>query len=101
MAAREYRALIVDDEPALRMLAIRELSRCGFACDAASDGLQAREFAIGKHVTPPGQAGLCKFFTPIGDRHCRAPFQATRCVTYYYSSLRNVCQLQFGSATVR
>jgi DNA-binding response OmpR family regulator/HD-like signal output (HDOD) protein len=45
MASREYRALIVDDEPALRMLTMRELSRNGFICDAARDGLQARGLA--------------------------------------------------------
>jgi DNA-binding response OmpR family regulator len=43
MKIRSYRALVVDDEPALRMLTIRELLRCGFACDAARDGLQAKE----------------------------------------------------------
>ena len=43
------RALVVDDEPALRMLTIRELSRNGFACDAARDGLQARELAAARH----------------------------------------------------
>ncbi len=49
MAATEYRALVVDDEPALRMLTIRELSRNGFVCDAAHDGLQARELAATRH----------------------------------------------------
>ncbi len=42
MTSSEYRALVVDDEPALRMLTIRELSRNGFVCDAARDGRQAR-----------------------------------------------------------
>ncbi|MGH7134621.1 MAG: response regulator, partial [Pirellulales bacterium] len=40
---RRYRALVVDDEPSVRMIATRELSRYGFICDAARDGLHALE----------------------------------------------------------
>ena len=32
---RIFKALVVDDEPAVRMLTIRELSRNGFTCDGA------------------------------------------------------------------
>lgn len=39
----EYHALVVDDEPAIRMLTMRELSRNGFACHAASNGRDASE----------------------------------------------------------
>ena len=43
MGNNRYRALVVDDDPAIRNLTIRALAREGFACDAASDGLQAKE----------------------------------------------------------
>lgn len=43
MTATSYRALVVDDEPAVRMLTMRELSRNGFTCDAARDGSHAKE----------------------------------------------------------
>jgi HD-like signal output (HDOD) protein/DNA-binding NarL/FixJ family response regulator len=43
MERQGYRALVVDDEPAVRMITIRELSRNGFTCDAARDGLHAKE----------------------------------------------------------
>jgi len=36
-----YRALVVDDDPAVRHLAMRALTRKGFACSAVVDGLQA------------------------------------------------------------
>jgi HD-like signal output (HDOD) protein/CheY-like chemotaxis protein len=45
MTAPQYRALVVDDEPALRNLAVRELSRQGFVCDAACNGLEAKEMS--------------------------------------------------------
>jgi HD-like signal output (HDOD) protein/DNA-binding NarL/FixJ family response regulator len=35
--------LVVDDEPAVRMITMRELSRIGFSCDAARDGMHAKE----------------------------------------------------------
>lgn len=43
MGVSTYRALVVDDEPAVRAIAMRELSRSGFTCDAARDGLHAKE----------------------------------------------------------
>lgn len=43
MQQQQYRALVVDDEPAVRMITMRELSRTGFTCDAARDGLHAKE----------------------------------------------------------
>ena len=49
MAERRYRALVVDDEAALRMLTVRELSRRGFECDAAHDGAQAMELIVSRH----------------------------------------------------
>jgi DNA-binding response OmpR family regulator len=38
-----YRALVVDDEEALRKLAIRALQREGFSCDSAANGLEAEK----------------------------------------------------------
>jgi two-component system OmpR family response regulator len=49
MAVPEYRALVVNQEPALRVLTIRELSDNGFVCDAACDGLQARQLTAARH----------------------------------------------------
>jgi HD-like signal output (HDOD) protein/FixJ family two-component response regulator len=43
MTSPVYRALVVDDEPAVRRLAMCSLEREGFACEAASDGLAALE----------------------------------------------------------
>jgi DNA-binding response OmpR family regulator len=43
MSECRYRALVVDDEAALRLLTVRELCRRGFDCDAARDGRQAME----------------------------------------------------------
>ncbi|TWT89654.1 Transcriptional regulatory protein TcrA [Pseudobythopirellula maris] len=37
------RTLVVDDEPQVRELTSRALSRCGFVCDQAEDGQQALE----------------------------------------------------------
>lgn len=48
-AKHSYRALVVDDEPAVRMITMRELSRIGFSCDAARDGLHAKELLAGAH----------------------------------------------------
>lgn len=42
MADKSYRALVVDDEAAVRSLTIRALNREGFSCDAAADGLEAQ-----------------------------------------------------------
>jgi len=42
MTARSYRALVVDDDPAVRSLTIHALAAEGFACDAAADGLRAK-----------------------------------------------------------
>lgn len=39
----EYKALVVDDEDAVRTLLVRSLTQERFCCDAAQDGLQARE----------------------------------------------------------
>lgn len=39
-----YRALVVDDEAAVRNLTIRALQREGFSCDAAPDGLEAKQW---------------------------------------------------------
>jgi DNA-binding response OmpR family regulator len=49
MTDRKFRALVVDDEVALRLLTVRELSRRNFECDAAHDGLQARELLASRH----------------------------------------------------
>jgi DNA-binding response OmpR family regulator len=49
MAVPDYRALVVNNEPALRMLTIRELSDSGFVCDTACDGLQARRLTAARH----------------------------------------------------
>jgi DNA-binding response OmpR family regulator len=49
MTERRFRALVVDDEAALRLLTVRELSRRGFDCDAARDGLQAMELVASRH----------------------------------------------------
>jgi len=38
-----YRALVVDDEPAVRMVTLRELTRRGFSCDVAANGWQAKQ----------------------------------------------------------
>ena len=43
MTDNPYRALVVDDEPAVRTLAIRALQREGFSCDSAADGVEAEE----------------------------------------------------------
>lgn len=43
MPTHGYRALVVDDEAAVRMITMRELSRNGFTCDAAHDGIHAKE----------------------------------------------------------
>jgi CheY-like chemotaxis protein len=40
-----YRALVVDDEPAVRQATMRALSRVGFRCEAACCGLDAFELA--------------------------------------------------------
>jgi len=45
MNERTYQVLVVEDEPALRLLTMCELSRRGFACDAARDGMHALELA--------------------------------------------------------
>jgi len=36
-------ALVVDDDPVSRQIVIRTLAKSGFACDTASDGVQARQ----------------------------------------------------------
>ena len=43
MSKDSYRALVVDDDPSVRHLTIHALAREGFACDAAADGLHAKE----------------------------------------------------------
>ncbi len=43
MSDKPYRALIVDDEPAVRILATRAMQSEGFSCDAAADGEAAEE----------------------------------------------------------
>ena len=43
MTTHSYRALVVDDDPAVRSLTIHSLAIEGFACDAAADGLRAKE----------------------------------------------------------
>ncbi len=48
MADNTYRALVVDDEPAVRNLAIRALQREGFSCDAAADGVEAEQMIPGR-----------------------------------------------------
>lgn len=47
MADKYYRALVVDDEPAVRNLAIRALQREGISCDAAADGVEAEQMLPG------------------------------------------------------
>ena len=44
MTPSTYRALVVDDEPALRTLLMRALMREGFSCDSAGDGAQAQDW---------------------------------------------------------
>ena len=46
---RTFRALVVDDESAVRMLTIRSLANNGFCCDGARDGLGARELVANTH----------------------------------------------------
>jgi len=41
----QYRALVVDDEPLVRQLTMRALSRRGFRCEPASDGAQGAAMA--------------------------------------------------------
>jgi DNA-binding response OmpR family regulator len=43
MTKNSYRALVVDDDPAIRHLTIHALAHEGFVCDAAVDGLHAKE----------------------------------------------------------
>ncbi|MGO8745016.1 MAG: response regulator [Thermoguttaceae bacterium] len=43
MTKGSFRALVVDDDPAVRQLTIHALAKEGFACDAAIDGLHAKE----------------------------------------------------------
>ena len=43
MTEDPYRALVVDDDPAVRHLTSLALAKEGFACDVAVDGLHARE----------------------------------------------------------
>jgi len=43
MTKDSYRALVVDDDPAVRNLTIHALANEGFVCDAAADGLHAKE----------------------------------------------------------
>lgn len=43
MTKDSYRALVVDDDPAVRHLTIHALAKEGFACDAAVGGLHAKE----------------------------------------------------------
>jgi len=43
MTKESFRALVVDDDRAVRNLTIRALADVGFACDAAVDGLHAKE----------------------------------------------------------
>lgn len=42
----EYRALVVEDEEPVRKLAVRALSKEGFQCDSAGDGLEATELLM-------------------------------------------------------
>jgi len=42
-ADEQFRALVVDDEPAVRSLVVRILSDHGFCCDAAQNGVEALE----------------------------------------------------------
>lgn len=64
-AAKPYRILVVDDDPALRELLIDYLSASGFVVDSASDGVQMRERmarappdAIVLDLMLPGEDGL-------------------------------------------
>lgn len=43
MTKDSYRALVVDDDPAVRYLTIHALANEGFVCDAAVNGLHAKE----------------------------------------------------------
>lgn len=43
MTKDSYRALVVDDDPAVRYLTIHALANEGFVCDAAVGGLHAKE----------------------------------------------------------
>jgi DNA-binding response OmpR family regulator len=45
MIATQYRALVVDDEPMVRQGTMRALSRNGFSCESASDGVEALTIA--------------------------------------------------------
>jgi CheY-like chemotaxis protein len=44
-----YRALVVDDEPAVRNLTIRALASEGIRCQAAADGLEAKDLLRDNH----------------------------------------------------
>ena len=43
MTEDSYRALVVDDDPAVRHLTMHALANEGFVCNAAADGLHAKE----------------------------------------------------------
>ena len=49
MADCSRRALVVDDEPTVRSLTIRALRREGFSCDAAADGVEAKQMMDSNH----------------------------------------------------
>lgn len=64
MPSSAYRALIVDDEPAIRKLLQRALRVEGFECETAEDGLQATELTqsqvfdlVVTDLAMPGQHG--------------------------------------------
>lgn len=44
----EFKALVVDDEPAVRELTTRALGRRGFVCEQASNGVEAKQL-IAEH----------------------------------------------------
>lgn len=46
MVDQTLQALVVDDEPAVRLLVSQALRRSGFRCDIASDGLEAEKRAV-------------------------------------------------------
>ena len=49
MADCSRRALVVDDEPTVRSLTIRALRCEGFSCDAAADGVEAKQMMDSNH----------------------------------------------------
>ena len=49
MSQARMSALVVDDDPVSRQIAIRTLAKAGFHCETAIDGNQAKQFLAASH----------------------------------------------------